>query len=474
MTADDAVWPGSGRAQERRAKLALDQTAIALRSLALNHWIMPVFTAIICATFVRWIEPVRLIVWGIAVVFSTAPLALVSWQFRINNPSVERWRGWVAAAAASYFVFAAVWSMLGFVLWVPHNNLNHMIVLLLLATTIAGSSALVSASRPLAWVAFLTYGVTAVLTPLQEGGATYNGISLLAVFYVLYLVHMWQHMHATARDMLLLRDDKNDLITALARAKAESDQARARAEAASMAKSQFLANMSHELRTPLNAILGFSEIIATNAVHGDTAKDHEYAAHINRSGLHLLTLINDILDLAKIEAGRFVVNETELDLERMIDEAHLLMASKTQAGGCQLAKDIGPDLPHLFADERAVKQVLLNLLSNAVKFTPAGGAVTSFARLEKDGRIALGVRDTGVGIAKEDLALVFQKFGQGRHDVVSADHGTGLGLPIVKGLVEAHGGAVALESDVNQGTTVTARFPAARARPVKQKAAAAV
>jgi signal transduction histidine kinase len=150
------------------------------------------------------------------------------------------------------------------------------------------------------------------------------------------------------------------------------------------------------------------------------------------------------------------------------------MASKTQAGGCQLAKDIGPDLPHLFADERAVKQVLLNLLSNAVKFTPAGGAVTSFARLEKDGRIALGVRDTGVGIAKEDLALVFQKFGQGRHDVVSADHGTGLGLPIVKGLVEAHGGAVALESDVNQGTTVTARFPAARARPVKQKAAAAV
>jgi two-component system cell cycle sensor histidine kinase PleC len=282
---------------------------------------------------------------------------------------------------------------------------------------------------------------------------------------------MSRQIYATARDMLLLRDDKNDLILALAYAKTESDEARARAEAASMAKSQFLANMSHELRTPLNAILGFSEIISTSALNGDTAKDHEYAGLINTSGHHLLRLINDILDLAKIEAGRFVMREAELDLDRMIDEAHALMTPKAAAGGCRLVKEIGASLPHLFADERAVNQVLLNLLSNAVKFTLAGGSVTSFARVEEDGRIALGVTDTGVGIAKEDLALVFQKFGQGRHDVVTADHGTGLGLPIVKGLVEAHGGSVVLESELGVGTTITARFPAARARPAKLRAA---
>jgi two-component system cell cycle sensor histidine kinase PleC len=163
--------------------------------------------------------------------------------------------------------------------------------------------------------------------------------------------------------------------------------------------------------------------------------------------------------------------ETELDLDRMIDEAHTLMTPKAAAGGCRLAKEVDASMPHLFADERAVKQVLLNLLSNAVKFTPAGGSVTSFARAEDDGRIALGVRDTGVGIAKEDQALVFQKFGQGRHDIVTADQGTGLGLPIVKGLVEAHGGSIVLESEVGVGTTVTARFPATRARAKLLRAA---
>jgi two-component system cell cycle sensor histidine kinase PleC len=401
---------------------------------------MPVFTAIICMMFARWIAPVRLVIWFAAVILSTVPLAVVCGMFRHHKPDIGHWQRWVAAAAGSYFVFTAVWSSLGFVLWVPNDNLNHMVVLLLLASTIAGNSALISASKPLSWVSFATFGSALVLAPLQEGGLLYNGGSLLAALFVFYLVYMSRQIYATARDMLLLRDDKNDLILALAYAKTESDEARARAEAASLAKSQFLANMSHELRTPLNAILGFSEIISTSALHGDTAKDHEYAGLINTSGHHLLRLINDILDLAKIEAGRFVICETELDLERMIDEAQALMAPKAAVGGCRLAKEIGASLPHLFADERAVKQVL-------------------------------GVKDTGAGIAKEDQALVFEKFGQGRHDVVTADQGTGLGLPIVKGLVEAHGGSIVLESEFGVGTTVTARFPTTRARPAELRAA---
>ncbi len=470
MAAEDSVLRNEERARERNAKLALDQTALSLRSLALNHWIMPVFTATVCVMFARWIEPLRLAVWFAVVTVSTVPLAMVCRMFRRHKPDASRRQYWVAAAAGSYFVFTAAWASLGFVLWAPNDSLNHMVVLLILASTIAGSSALTSASKPLALVAFATYGTVLVLTPLQQGGAVYKGLSLLAVFFTLYLVYMWRHMHETARDMLLLRNDKDDLIVALARAKTESDEACARAEAANKAKSQFLANMSHELRTPLNAILGFSEIIFTNAVHGDTAKDHDYAKLINKSGHHLLTLINDVLDLAKIEAGGLTLRDAELDLDRIIDEAHALMTPKAEAGGCLLAKEIGASLPYLFADERAVKQVLLNMLSNAVKFTRAGGTVTSFVRVEDDGRIALGVSDTGVGIAKEDQALVFQKFGQGRHDIVT-EQGTGLGLPIVKGLVEAHGGSIVLESETGVGTAITARFPAIRARPARLRAA---
>jgi two-component system cell cycle sensor histidine kinase PleC len=471
MNGEVAVWQNEERVRERDAKLALDQTALALRGLALNHWIRPIFTVVICVMFARWIDPVRLVVWFVAVTLSTVPLAIVCRIFQRQKPDVERWQRWVLTATGSYLVFAATWSSLGFVLWVPDNDLNHMVVLLLLASTVAGSTALISASKPLAYSAFATYGTALVLVPLQQGGMIYNGLSLLAALFTLYLAFMWRQMHATARDMLLLRNDKDNLIVALAYAKSESDEARARAEAANLAKSQFLANMSHELRTPLNAILGFSEIIHTNAAHGDTARDYDYAGLINQSGHHLLTLINDVLDLAKIEAGRFVLQEAELDLDRVIDEAHALMAPKAAVGGCRLVKEVGAFLPHLAADERAVKQVLLNMLSNAVKFTLAGGTVTSFARVEDDGSIALGVRDTGVGIAKKDLALVFQKFGQGRHDVVTADQGTGLGLPIVRGLVEAHGGSIALESEVGAGTTITARFPASRARPVKLREA---
>ena len=471
MSGEDAVLLNEKSTFDRDAKLALDQTALALRGLALNHWITPIFTAIVCVMFARWIALPRLVWWFATVTVSTVPLAVVCTMFQRQKPDVAHWHRWVTAAAASYFVFAATWSSLGFVLWVPGDNLDHMVVLLVLATTIAGSSALVSASKPLAWVAFLTYGTMAVLTPLQEGGTIYTGMALLLAFFTLYLVHMWRQMHATARDMLLLRNDKDDLIVELAHAKAESDEARARAEAANQAKSQFLANMSHELRTPLNAILGFSEIIHTNALHGDTARDHDYAGLINQSGHHLLALINDVLDLAKIQAGSLVLREAELDLDRAIDEAHTLMMPKAEAGGCRLTKKVGASLPYLLADERALRQVLLNMLSNAVKFTPAGGTVTSFARVEDDGGIALGVRDTGVGIAKEDLALVFKKFGQGRHDVVTNDHGTGLGLPIVKGLVEAHGGSITLESERGVGTTITARFPANRARKVKLRAA---
>ena len=462
MYVNNDTWLSEDGANERRAQLKLDQLALALRSIEFNHWLIPVFAGVICLLFRRWIGTAQLLGWLAMVAVSVVPLAVVAGYFAKKKPKAADAQRWVIAVSAGFFFAAAAWASLSFLLWQPHSDLNHMIVLLLLAVTLAGSAAMLSTSIPLAAIAFVLYGGALVLAPLQEGGEIYNGLSLLALLYIGYFAHMAKQVHKTARDMLLLRNDKNDLIMALASAKVESDTARTHAEAASVAKSQFLANMSHELRTPLNAILGFSEIISTDVMHGDRSKDREYADLIHTSGQHLLTLINDILDLAKIEAGKLVLRESEIDLDRLIDELQAFVAPKAAAGHCMLAKRIPADFPHILGDERAIKQILLNLLSNAVKFTLPGGAVTAFARLEQDGRAAFGVADTGVGIAPEDQTLVFQKFGQGRHDIVTADKGTGLGLPIVKGLVEAHGGSVVLESRLAEGTIVTVTLPASR------------
>jgi signal transduction histidine kinase len=222
--------------------------------------------------------------------------------------------------------------------------------------------------------------------------------------------------------------------------------------------------MSHELRTPLNAILGFSEMIQSGHFTAQSGKHVEYAQLIHRSGHHLLRLINDILDLAKIEAGGLRLHETDIDLAALVESNIALMAGKAEVAGISLKAQIAPGLPMVRADERALTQVLINLLSNAVKFTGPGGRVTAFARLEPDGAMAFGIRDTGIGIAEEDHARVFEHFGQGRHDIVTADKGTGLGLPIVKGLASAHGGRVELESRAGQGTTVTVFLPASRLR----------
>jgi two-component system cell cycle sensor histidine kinase PleC len=450
--------------RERRSKLALDQVALALRNLGPNHYFMPLFAAIICVMFYRWVELPRLVTWFVLLTLSVIPLGVLSRHFGHHEPDNREAEKWIVRATLAYGLFAVTWASMGIFLWAPHGDLNHLIIIMLLACTIAGNGALTGASKPLAVTALAVYGTACVGVPLREGGLIYNGIAALAFFYVLYLGYMTSQIYATARDMLMLRTDKTDLIVALAQSKLESDEARERAEAANRAKSQFLANMSHELRTPLNAILGFSELITSRVFIDNPSKHHEYAELIHGSGQHLLTLIDDVLDLAKIEAGGLELRETDVDLGGVISECVSMIAPRAQSSGCILSVDVAPRLPLLFSDQRAIKQTMLNLLTNAVKFTPAGGNVTPFARQEKDGGLTLGVVDTGIGIALVDQARVFQKFGQGRHDVAINDKGTGLGLPIAKGLVEAHGGHIVLESRQGYGTSVTVYLPASRSR----------
>ena len=239
--------------------------------------------------------------------------------------------------------------------------------------------------------------------------------------------------------------------------------AKQQAELANRAKSEFLANMSHELRTPLNAIIGFSDII-----QGETfgpvgsPKYLEYVKDINSSGEHLLEVINDILDLSKVEAGKAELQEENVDVSRVLRACITMVKERAEAGGVTLACNTESDLPELYADERKLKQILVNFLSNAVKFTPSGGKVIMRAWSRPGDGYVFQVADTGIGIALENIPKALAPFSQIDSGLNRKYDGTGLGLPLTKALTELHGGSLDLQSEVGVGTTVTARFPAER------------
>ena len=260
-------------------------------------------------------------------------------------------------------------------------------------------------------------------------------------------------------------------LSRLAQQAAEQQQT---AESASAAKSQFLANISHELRTPLNAILGFSEIMKAEMFGPLGSPQYRgYAADIHHSGSHLLTVINDILDLSKIEAGKFELNEEDCDPVRLVRDAVRFVAERAASAGLGLQQRLAPGLPAVRADGRLIKQILLNLLSNAIKFTPDGGLVTVVAEMDREGGLSLSVADTGVGIAADQLERVLQPFTQVENTLTRTHAGTGLGLPLCKSLIELHGGRLVLESAVGRGTTVTIILPKERMLPARPAASAA-
>jgi signal transduction histidine kinase len=229
-------------------------------------------------------------------------------------------------------------------------------------------------------------------------------------------------------------------------------------EAASHHKSEFLANMSHELRTPLNAILGFSEVLAERMFGEVNDKQAEYLQDILSSGRHLLSLINDILDLSKVEAGRLELELGRFHLPTALDNALTLVRERATRHGIMLTHAVDPGIGDIVADERKVKQILLNLLSNAVKFTPEGGRVGLTAAVA-EGVVTIAVSDTGVGIAPEDQAAIFEEFRQVGHEDGRTQEGTGLGLTLAKKFVELHGGRIWVQSQVGQGSTFSFTLP---------------
>ena len=234
--------------------------------------------------------------------------------------------------------------------------------------------------------------------------------------------------------------------------------------AAHVAKATYLADMSHELRTPLNAIIGFSELIKEEVMGPcGSPKYQEFARDIHEASTHLLQLINDVLELSRIEAGRLDLREQDTDLAAVVRSCERLLREQARRAGLSLIVEIAPDLPEVYCDPLKVKQVLLNLISNAIKFTHRGGCI-SVRAWRAEGAVAVSVSDNGIGIPANEIPKVLTPFAQAAHTRLMTDEGTGLGLPLSKRLMELHGGRLELRSDVGVGTSVTIGFPAERCR----------
>jgi len=412
--------------------------------------------------FGLWKAAVPATVWTVGMLCIHAAIIRNCRRFLGEQPSRAATRRWQTRFVLLDLLYGLSWTA---ILLHPAglDTVSNTMMMFLMLLVIAVSSML-AATLPIAAMA-ATAPVTAAIALNFVLGGTFDNyaLALLAVAAEAYFALLAHQLHSTTLATLEARAEKDALIGELEQAKAISDEARHRAESANVAKSRFLAQMSHELRTPLNAILGFSEVMKSEIFGAHTVPVYkEYSADIHNSGVHLLNLINEILDLSRIESGHYELNEEAVSLTQIVEDCHHLLNLRAKHRGLAIHESFEPELPRLWGDERAVRQICLNLLSNAIKFTPEGGRVTLLAMLDPGGGLRLEVRDTGVGVAAADIPKAMEPFGQVNNALTRRHQGAGLGLPISRALVELHRGRFLFASEPGVGTIVTVLLPADR------------
>jgi two-component system cell cycle sensor histidine kinase PleC len=409
-----------------------------------------------------WTGAVLAGAWTAAVLVIHAVIITKCRQFLRESPNAMNLRAWRLRFIILDLFYGLAW-MYNLITPVGVDEGSSTFMLFVMLLVVAMSS-MVASSLPIAvFTATIPVTFAVALNFVLKGDLHNYILGIMAVAAQCYFALLAHRLYSSGLATLIARAEKDALIGELEQAKSISDEARRRAEGANIAKSQFLAQMSHELRTPLNAILGFSEVMKTEVFGPHAVPAYkDYCNDIHSSGQHLLNLINEILDLSRIEAGRYELHEEPTSLTVVVEDCHHLLKLRAQNRGITIHEMFEADLPRLWADERALRQVCLNLLSNAIKFTPQGGEVWLKVGWTASGGQYLSVKDTGPGIPEDEIAVVLSKFGQGSNAIKSAEQGTGLGLPIAKNLVELHGGTFTLKSKVRIGTELIATFPPER------------
>ena len=367
--------------------------------------------------------------------------------------------------------FATAMASTAYFFWVPDNYLLQSFVITALLVILAPGCLISSCYLPVFYASVIPVIATVCVQVSLYGTGIHVALAGVLVVFTILLAQLAARHNKIMLHSITLREDKSGLIEQLFKAKRDSDAARARAEEANRAKSHFLANMSHELRTPLNAIIGFSEVMSSEIFGKHAIPTYkEYAHDINRSGQHLLGLINDVLDLSRIEAGRFQITEEEVDIAQLAEDCRRIVEIRAQAQRVGIIAEFEGDLPIVYGDARAMRQIWINLLTNAVKFSPPDTNVRLFARMEENGEMRFGVHDNGPGIAESEIEKVLQAFTQGASGLAQPGKGSGLGLSIVKGLLAVHGGRFELKSELGKGTQAECVLPPQRLRTKRHMA----
>jgi two-component system cell cycle sensor histidine kinase PleC len=409
-----------------------------------------------------WIGPVRAGIWTVSALAIHLIMIATCRQFLAEPQGQTGLSSWRLR-----FIMLDLFSGLAWTFILIHpigSDTSSSTFMLFVMLLVVAVSSMLASSLPIAVFAATVPVSAAIALDLVFRETLQDYIlAVMAIAAQGYFALLAHRLYSTTLATLEARAEKDALIGELEQAKAISDEARRRAEAANIAKSRFLAQMSHELRTPLNAILGFSEVMKSEIFGRHAVATYkDYAGDIHDSGVHLLNLINEILDLSRIEAGRHELHEEPISLVHVVEDCHHLLKLRAASRGLAIYDVFESELPPLWADERAVRQICLNLLSNAIKFTPQGGEIWLKVGWTASGGQYMSVKDNGPGIPEDEIPIVLASFGQGSNSIKSAEQGAGLGLPIAKSLVDLHGGTFTFKSKLRIGTEVLVTFPPER------------
>jgi len=437
-------------------------------------WSMPLLVGALAALALLWVPLVPVLTWALVVIFAHFAVILTCKQF-ISTSKIEfEAKRHTTTFVIVEFVYGLAWASLAIF---PMAQTGQDVLVLHWAILMVGIAANAISSRAIP-TATSVNSLPAVITVsfmlIISNDMLSYALAVLAVGGGIFFNYLSRTLHRSALKTIEHRAEKDSLIFELEEAKLMSDEARREAEQANIAKSRFLATMSHELRTPLNAIIGFSEVMKSELFGPmENAQYKDYSTDIHASGEHLLNLINELLDLSRIEAGKYDLNEEAISLVDIGEDCRRMLEIRSRAKSIELVGEFDLEMPKMWGDERAIRQICLNLLSNAIKFTPESGRIIFKIGEGEGGTQIMSVRDNGPGIPENEIATVLSSFGQGSLAAKTAEQGAGLGLPIVQKIMDLHQGRFDLFSKLRFGTEAIATFPKSRVlnamAPVKKR-----